>query len=62
MSEPSVANERELEGLRKLYGAKFNAIVSALGYAGGIRDALEIEDIEAATYRLEQLEAVLRDA
>lgn len=55
--------ERELEGLRKLYGAKFSAITAALGNVSeGVSILETTEDIEAALSFLREAERILVDA
>lgn len=60
MTSPVV--ERELESLRKLYGAKFNAITSALGHVSEAKRLLEEGDDEGCGRHLDEAERILIDA
>ena len=53
---------RELTELRKLYGAKFNAICAALGHVSEAKRLLEEGDTVAVGDHLEDAERILADA
>ncbi len=58
----AVSTEQELASLRKLYGAKFNAISAALGWATEAQDQFVNGDEEAGIAALDKVVSILADA
>ncbi len=60
--EDAVALARELVALRKLYGAKFNAISAALGWATEAQDRFVNGDEQEGIAALDKVVSILADA